>query len=301
MPTRKLPPISLRETDEAGHIHTFECEVSVTDEGEFRSTVPELLVPCVRAILNNDDEPDHRAECVLEKLRVNTVLKSSKLSDIKAVLRQAICEYVQQEIERERIIVYGVTTRTSYFKNARDQIFPNGGFPDAEYGKGGQWHGNAGNTSDRLGVGQILSNYYLVGFVARVYDKVTSKRGSYSKFTLEVPPEYHMEYSEPGARLNGFTHLDISADSLDDFTVIPYSDDAAEFFYRVMLSLCRLSDRINTFFSDPAEVEKAILAGNTGNNPLSLAPPANESAARKGGKTTPEPRIPDHNQRQERP
>ena len=45
---------------------------------------------------------------------------------------------------------------------------------------------------------------------------------------------------------------------------MPYSDEAAEFFFSVMLSVCRLADRISAFINNEGAVAKAIKSGGGG-------------------------------------
>ena len=105
--------------------------------------------------------------------------------------------------------------------------------------------------------------HYKVGLFAAVVDKVEHYRydqlikTTYARCdTGHFNPVEGMDWAH---RLNGFTGLriDYSAGGRS-YQEIPYTEDAARFFHDAMISLCRLGDRINEFFSDNARLALAI-------------------------------------------
>ena len=42
---------------------------------------------------------------------------------------------------------------------------------------------------------------------------------------------------------------------------MPYTEDAAKFFYNMMIGMCVLADKISIFFDDEQNIVKAIEAG----------------------------------------
>lgn len=282
MALTKLKPLTIRNRDygdEPIYDWSYTIAVSVDAEGRFLFDFPGEIRDCLYALVAKSDQiGELRAGAVhFQQVRGGMRLLASKTLEAgRAALEMAARDNAKEAVVRERIIVYGLRSRSQYTKGDDGQLFPEPGFPGADAAGARLWSGRAGRESSvgdmdgRLGI----NAYYYVGFVARVYDRITRVKGAHKEFKLELPDPQEFSYENPAYRLNAFKDVDIEESELHRFTVMPYSDEAATFFYDVMLSICKLSDRLDGFFGNHENVMKAIAAGG----PFRLAPPQQDKA-----------------------
>jgi hypothetical protein len=277
MSRSKIKPLVIQGYgDNSSFAWKYAVEVSVDENGVFLFEIPEEIADCLKALLGKIQELVYlrTAEVHLHQARrgAKPMLASKTFDAGKCALEHAARDNAKESVRRERIIVYGLQTRSSYVKNGEGDFFADGGFPGADYRKSGNWYGKAEHGDGRFG-DRGVNAYYYVGFFARVYDRITKTKGEHKEFKLERPDLPNSSYDHPAYRLNCFKGVDIQEDELRRFTVMPYSDEAAVFFYDVMLSICKLSDRLGGFFGDHEQVVKAIAGGG----PFRLAPPGQDT------------------------
>ncbi len=224
----------------------FTSEVSVTADGVFHLTIPEELASTANALADREKDID------VIPSRANWTVVGKNLEACESFIKHVGDDYVACEISEEPVILYGADTRCAYFKGTDGLIYPNGA-------KGGNWCGNIHATS--------RAPFYSVGFAAFCLIKVTYTRGSGTK----VEYKYEREAFGPYWKLlNSFCGLEIHHRSLKE---MPYTEEAAKFFYDTMLGLCHLADRINTFFGSKEALTAAIAA----QAPLLIAAPRQEN------------------------
>jgi hypothetical protein len=94
--------------------------------------------------------------------------------------------------------------------------------------------------------------------MAHAYIKVTAHRKSGDQIGWERAGENcHSEPDNYLDKLNSFIG-GLSISDMGEYQEIPYTEEAAKFFYEAILSICKLSDRIESFFGNPGNVQKAI-------------------------------------------
>jgi len=185
-------------------------------------------------------------------MRVNYYVMTKTKAEGIEFLRIAAQDYVNCEVTRETVILYTTRANIHYWKTADGKIVPNGGY-DKNYSENkGSWHGihDYRWPSD--------DHTYSVGLMARAYVKVTAHRKSGDQIVWErAGDNCHSEPDNYLDKLNSFIG-GFAERELDHLQEIPYTEEAAKFFYEAMLSICKLSDKIESFFGDPANVLKAI-------------------------------------------
>lgn len=155
----------------------------------------------------------------------------------------------------ERVIVYNISTVVSFWANQDGSIHPNGGSPEA--GEGDWW-------KPGLGAFQLSSlhttDLFSIGLCAGVFDKITTTRATGKTLRYEfVKAEHQNEEQEstPSGRLNSFRGLEFNPEDAA-MKEMPYSDEAALFFYDTMMTICKLARNLDAFFADDNRLKKAI-------------------------------------------
>lgn len=256
----KLKPIPFYAQSLTGEQMSFKAEATVSQDGTFRLTVPGELLGAARALA--DMEPHKRAISVTDA-PTGVYVSGKDLDRCKAFIELAVTDHMDCDEIREKVILYGTNIRVAYIKDEEGNFHPNGCYAPAIPGATGEgrWRGTLNGSVN-------MDRYYTIGLVARVHTKVTYRRSSGTKVVYE-----RANSAERGTyhdRLNGFVGLKYETAGLAE---MPYSEEAAKFFYDTMIGLCMLADRMTEFFGDATAVQKAIQQQDS---ILALSPPASE-------------------------
>ena len=245
---------------ETGEELEFTSGITVDKEGLFHLTIPDELEDVARAVIKKGDTYS------LTRPRQSLRLSGPGLETCEALIKKTMCEYLACDVKEELVIVYGVLTQVAYAKHRDDNtIGPNGyHMSECRGGRNFDFHGDL----DAL----KRSNFYTVGVIAEVRKKITYTRAAVIKHEYKWPdyPNNHGVSDDPGQRLNSFIGVRVDPKKLKE---MPYTDEAAQFFYEMMLGMCHLADRIESFFGDEESVKDAI---KNGGGPLSLPAPTGE-------------------------
>lgn len=252
----KLKAIPFKFSSDSGETLAFLAEASVLDStGEFSITIPDELETAALQV-----QRSHAKVYGIKIERPRTHLKvcGATLEGCKAFIAHVAKDHLHCEIQSEIVIVYGVANKVAYVKDSDGNFYNNGYEAGDRYKPGdAEWFGE-------LNGGGCSSMFFQVGLVARAFKQTTYTRPSgantfYSRIESEdVPNGSWLE------RLNGFVGLDIPFKSAGGMQQVPYSEDAAKFFYGVLMSMCQLADRIEGFMGDSKSVVAAIESHATG-------------------------------------
>ncbi len=258
MPT--LPSIPFSFTSKAGEHLEWRSIVSVNQSGEFHCTFPDELVDVAQTELRALHKQDRRNPLKLDQPRTQWQVQGPNLEQCKAFLRQVAEAYLRTETTTERIIMYHIDPSVSYFRLGDGAIRPNAAHLTDEELRAGSWQGEEKHST-------FGTDHYRLGLFARVLDRVTEQRGEHLAVRYVLP---RLPEASWGAQLNSWTHLRAPTFRPYDqpWPQVPYTECAAEFFYRMLLRLCELADQLSTFFGDP-EVVAAALA----NAEMPMLPP----------------------------
>ena len=160
------------------------------------------------------------------------------------------------EVMTERVIVYERQADVSVWQDTDGSIHANGYLGNDRGEKGGGWNDcganiHAGNAP----------KYFSIGLTARVLDKITYRRPNSERVEFKRPEWGHSHLSFPtwGAKLNGFVvGLPDKPERLES---MPYTEEAAKFFYDAMIGIASMGIRLHEFFADEARVQRAIKQG----------------------------------------
>lgn len=270
----KLKPIDFKFSAKAGEPLIFRSEVSVADAtGVFSLTIPDSLEEQARRIAQ--DNPRHVAgknpfPVTIDRPRTFLRVSGATLDVCKAFIAHLAEDFLRCEVTEEVVIAYSLNNQVAYVKDDEGRFFENGNACSEQYAaQTARWCGNLHATK--------CASHFQVGVVARGFKKITFTRAS---GTTVIYDRAGPEAGTWLARLNGFAGLAISSRDvreLNQMSQMPYTEDAAKFFFHTMLTMCQLADRIDNFFGDKQALQSAIdrnaglLAGPTGDLPgLSL-------------------------------
>lgn len=247
MPTLPNQRIRVEAADET----TYEASVavSVLQDGTFSVAVPDDLQGLAWKLVKHHAVIKETGEVKIAKQSGATHawrLHTKCLAYALNFLRECARHHLNVETVTERVIVYRVKCQAVFYVDGKGAIHQNGADIADYHSDKGEWWGDAANM-ERF-------QSYSVGLAARIYDRTIFRRASGDTVRWDEPEKL----SDIGKKLNGFIHLDIHPDTRRGFQVVPYTDKAATFFWRMMIGVCDLARNVTAFFADQDRLQKAI-------------------------------------------
>lgn len=254
MPT--LPQRKFVHVGKTGEKLEFLSRVNVDSQGQFSFSFPEEMIETIRAMGGRNSGIPSSVKTVFSR-GANRIICGSYASGEK-FLKAAMEQHMSVSTITEDVLAYRYVSEMSYWRTKDGGIFPNG----ADHSGDGGWNkSNLSWIEDR----EKPEDRYTIGFAAFALIKETVTRGPVSKVRwIRWREKRHADRDDPRTLLNSFNHIGIDEDHLpESWTVVPYEPRAAKFFYDVMISLCRVDDRLSSFFTDKAKVTAAIESGSS--------------------------------------
>lgn len=252
----KLPKENIGATDALGEQYEFCSEVSVDTSGVFHMTFPDELAEYARSYVKDKGGVISGAFDVT-RARKFYRLSGRDLRKLREHLNAIVEEFVRGDVTKTPVIRYKLALNITYWRGADGKLYPNGHMAHHVLGgPNGAWADDvsklhACNTTDA----------FVVGLYAQVLTKITVTRPSGTKVTFErfQSTDDHFNTDSWADKLNAFCGLDTDFSGDDDsIQEMPYTEEAARFFYEMMLQLCYLAERLHGFFKDKKQLEFAI-------------------------------------------
>lgn len=228
----------------AGDVLEFIVDYSVNKDGVFSASVPDELDDIIPGVVKNDKNVSYGSFRSGSRPRI----LADMLDHLREALNVAGKEWATCESTSERVIVYSVDSKVGYCKTQDGRFFPNGytDTPGEEVAGLGSLHASSHSDS------------YRIGIAAAVMMKTTHVRGSSTKVEYEYAPDLgnnHCFSETYHDRLNDFCGLHLRPEYMKQMF---YTEDAAKFFYDIMIGMCKMADRIESFMADDDAVLRAI-------------------------------------------
>lgn len=169
------------------------------------------------------------------------------LDDIK----NAYTVFFEPEVTQEHVIIYNIESHVSFAEDAAGNIYPNSGFENSEWCQRDEMYGaHHANAPSKGG--------YTLTVGARAMTKTVYRYGESEKVKYETyyAGGSHHGKENPAEKLNSWCSFE-----LDNFKEIPYSDQAALFFYNLLYGMARLSQMIQQHTFDQEDLTRLISSG----------------------------------------
>lgn len=246
-------------TNEAGVKEIIDLKIHVNAKGEFYAVIPDWLEVSSR-------EPSV-AFCYLQRGRHNrrSVFADNPADPLKAFAKtpdelvskvgRALQLYMEVQRKEEFVIHYNMESHVCFAEDEAGEIYPSAVYEGAEWiAINDERYGNH-HASQRCEGGYSLT----VGAKALV--KTTLTYGEAVKYEYR---EYngngsHLDHVCPASRLNSWVAMELPKNCKE----IPYTDQAAEFFYGIMYGMAKLSRQIQEYASDPEKMIELIESNQT--------------------------------------
>jgi hypothetical protein len=252
---------NIRLSDVSDDTYSYKATVSVTSKGEFAIHIPEDLIPACKELA--ESEPRVSVE---ERKKGTAVYSHDKTLAVDLISR-AIRIFAKADITTEIVICYEHDSEGKYVVGPHGEIATDGYDADENYGR-------SHSSNERLKDGWRWSekehhafgnrSVFKFGIGAQVYKKTTMKRTTGTTIKYEIywgESASHFDRKTYCQRLNSFDvsfGLSSGNNQYSTHNEIPYTEDAAKFFFDAMVALCSISERVKNFFGDTKTLQKAI-------------------------------------------
>lgn len=253
----KLAPIPFSHKTATGEKLKFDAQVSVDSDGTFSIELPDDLYAHAEEFYSYPKHPTITLRIVrVPRVGYRKCVLCSSLSAAKLFVEAVIEDFMKVETTEELVIAYRYQCGLHYWQNPDGSIWPNGCMGDADREKGG-WVGVGHRSKD-------VEGGITIGAV--VYKKLTHKRGDVVNVEYEFwRPRSNRRDEEDNVKnyLNFISPISTvnPGHAESGWTIMPYSDRAAEFFYNTILSLCKADQQLRKFFVKHENIVAAIESG----------------------------------------
>lgn len=218
----------------------FDVVYHVNTAGEFYCEIPDIVLPAF------SENKSYGLAYSKNNRKGNLCLYSKDLESIELTLKQAIKSMNEPEVTKEHVICYNIESHVSFAETPSGDIYPNSGcHPDAAWANESKTKMFGDHHSNNA-----ASGGYSLCIGAKAMTKITTRIGSKVDVSYEMyyQGKSHLGFENAAQKLNSWCSFALP----NKFKEIPYTDEAAMFFYNLMHSMAILSRSIQnaTFEQD---------------------------------------------------
>lgn len=244
-------------TTEDKQRHHFESEIHVSTDGEFSCTVPDYLIPALNVIAQAQNTFSTKFKT--EKLKVNYRAYAPSKAELLSFVNKAYEQHHKAVVTVDLVICYDWFTEVNYWLNPDGTMAANGSMPDAVRREdGGEWADHKRKEGGHASASDTIK-HFSVGLYVNIFKRKTHTR--ISGVTVTWERVLHAEGRNPEDewmnKLSGLCGL-ATPKSAEYLKQMPYTPEAAKFFYESMMAMCEIGRRFKSFFGDEANVIVAI-------------------------------------------
>jgi len=231
---------------EADVWHYPKVKISVNANGEFYANLESDVRISAEGVLKQQ---------FIEGEKIKVI--ASSLNTLESLIEKIYRNHYEPKITEEPVILYNIESHVTFAEDKDGNIFPNAGYPNAnwnmDYNRYGEHHAakpSNGGYCLTIGAKAMMKTTYFYGDGKKV------------KYKPYYKGESHLGRDNPAQQLNNWAAFNLDYDTCKE---MPYTDEAAEFFYSLLYSMAKISKMIqdNTF-----EQEKLLQLIATGSNPM---------------------------------
>lgn len=245
MPVLKTEHIAI-QTKMQGIQH-IKVKICVSARGKFYCNLEPDMKTAVQGVFKVGSYSELKG-----KLTVEADTLESLLSDVKLVYKA----YMEPTVKKEPVILYNIESHVAFAEDEEGNIFPNATYPNSKWKHAEEDQLMFGGHSAQ----QPSYGGYSLTIGGRAMLKITYSYGGKEKVEYEwyYKDGSHLGRDNPANRLNGWGAFTLGKNPKE----IPYTDEAAEFFYNLMYGMAKLSQMIQTRTFDQAELLMLISSNN---------------------------------------
>lgn len=263
-----LPNQSIRRTMEDGQLFYERVRASVDTSGMFHVEIPAALLKSHSHLYGERNRwKDIDPHCPRNIGEIGTTVKKGvqyvsghTLKDCISYLEVCAIDSLTSLRSVARVILYRVEINAEFAADAKGNVAPNATKSGFEWWrvKLRQRHRFTNEAFSTLGV----------GVAAKVYDKITYAKASGADVQWQLVKAGHGDYDNHSeldpeiVELNSFLSIGIDPErATSPYEEMPYTPEAAAFFVKMMLGMCKIAKTLDEFFGDKERLQLAIAQG----------------------------------------
>ena len=251
MPKVKTATVTVRHL-EKGYV-TTNFTINVNVHGDFYCRVPADAEP----YFEKRGELYHEGRVRLDTDRAGRpAIYSKDMTALEGCVSDALAACYEPKVEVEHVIRFNIESHVAFWVDDDGQIKPNGYAASRE----GAWNNEPEKYGNHHATSPAKGGYSLtVGAQALI--KTTRTYGDAKKvdFKKYYKGKSHLGFDNPAQMLNSWVSYSLPERARE----IPYTDEAAMFFYNLMLGMAELSRRVQDATFEIDNLNRLIEAGAT--------------------------------------
>ena len=221
-------------------VDKFTVSIEIRSNGTFYAHVPDKL-----RVSFSEDDIDLR-----ERQRKGFFVTSAfTFAELVCVIKKAHDEFMEPTVKEEPVILFNIESHVSFALTKDGKIFPNAGYPGAEWPRKEKSYGDH-NANDPSEGGYSLT----VGAKAMLKKTTTYGDKSEVEYSYYYKGKSHLDRDNPAQLLNSWCSMILPEDPRE----MPYSDEAALFFFGLLQAMAELNSRVQEFTNTPEKIAFAI-------------------------------------------
>lgn len=207
-------------------------KIMVNAQGLFYANMNSEMLPAIESVLDKKIYV-HDGD---EKVRITCKTFEDLITNIKRICKL----FMEPEVTETPVIRYNIESHVSFAQDEEGNIYPNAGYPGAKWLDPFDKRTNAmfgcHHSSNIANGGYSLT----VGAIAQL--KTVYKYGDKEKIEYRdyFADGNNLGRENPAERLNSWCSFNLGRSPKE----IPYTDEAAEFFYNLMYNIVKLSKMV---------------------------------------------------------
>lgn len=208
-------------------------KIMISAQGLFYVNIEDEMLDAARGTLKKKEDYEFTAK---GQLRIISKTYEDMIGKIKRVCKV----FLEPEVTETPVIRYNIESHVSFAQDEEGNIYPNAGYPGAKWLDPFDKRTNAmfgcHHSSNIANGGYSLT----VGAIAQL--KTVYKYGDKEKIEYRdyFADGNNLGRENPAERLNSWCSFDLGRSPKE----IPYTDEAAEFFYNLMYNIVKLSKMV---------------------------------------------------------
>lgn len=234
--------VEFNTKNKAGTVDMIKLVVNISPNGTFYARVPARLKPSFEKEWLDHSRTDSES---------GFTVSATSFLKLKRAIERAHDLSFKPTVTTKHVIRYNIESHVSFALTKDGRIFPNAGYDGAEWPRGDRAKDYGDHHSSEYAEGG-----YSLTVGAEALTKKTTTFGENSSVSYEdyYKGESHLGSENPAQKLNSWVAFSLP----DDAKEIPYSDEAAMFFYGLMMGVAELNRRVQEFTNTPEKLALAV-------------------------------------------
>lgn len=207
-------------------------KIMISSQGLFYANIEDEMHDAAQGALKNREDYEFSNKGQLRII-------SKTYEDIIGKIKRVCKAFLEPQVTKIPVIRYNIESHVAFAQDKEGGIYPNARYPGSKWPNvdSPQWTMFGGHSSSNIAKGGYSLTVGAIAQLKTIYKYGDKEKIEYSKY---YGHSNYPDKDNPAERLNSWCSFDLGYSPKE----IPYTDEAAEFFYNLMYGIAKLSKMI---------------------------------------------------------